>query len=267
MSVQYLDLKNQRFGNLTAIELVNDFEKNGTTKKWKCKCDCGNYINVSARILNYARKRKRNISCGCSRKTSYLGKIFGDYIVLKYIGSTPDKKHKRYLCECKKCGKQIILNSLQLYKCKKCQECQKNETKKIKKIKNVLYRMKQRCYNENDKSYINYGFRGIKICDEWLGNSDNFVKWFLSNKNDDNVDLTIDRIDNNGNYCPENCRLVNRKIQNNNKRNNIIIEYNNKKQTLKQWCEELNLPYRKTHKRLYELGWSVEKAFSQESKK
>lgn len=265
MAVQYLDLKNQRFGNLTTIELVNDFEKNGTTKKWKCKCDCGNYINVSARVLNDARKRKINISCGCSKKARYLGKIFGDFIVLKYIDSTQDKKHKRFLCECKKCGKQTILNSLQLYKCKKCQECQKNDSNKIKKIKKILYQMKQRCYNENNKDYINYGFRGIKICDEWLGNSDNFVKWFLNNKNYDD-DSTIDRIDNNGNYDPSNCRWVNRKTQANNTRSNHFFTYNNKTKTITQWCEFFNISKGTFYSRL-KRGWSIEKALTTPTKK
>ena len=105
-----------------------------------------------------------------------------------------------------------------------------------------LTRIKSRCYNKNNPRYKDYGGRGITICDEWLNDFMNFYNWAMTNGYKEN--LTIDRIDVNGNYEPNNCRWVTPKIQSNNKRNNIIVKYNNEKMTLKQWSELLNLNYK-----------------------
>lgn len=264
MSVAYCNLKGEKIGKLTPIELVDDFESNKTTKKWKCQCECGNFINFSSRVLNEAKKLNKNISCGCSRKNDLINTIHGDYLVIRYNKEIKNNKFRFFYCKCIKCGDEVILSTAQLYKHKMCQSCHKKEAKTIKKLKQKLSSIKRRCYDEKDKAYVNYGARGIRVCEEWLGNSDKFVEWALSNGYRE--DLTIDRIDNNGNYCPENCRWVDVYVQANNKRNNLNIEYNGKIQTLKQWCRELNLPYRQTHSRIYEKDWSVERAFSYKKK-
>lgn len=137
--------------------------------------------------------------------------------------------------------------------------------------------MKYRCYNPNSTSFKNYGARGITVCQEWLASERihtyehnnptkgflTFQKWALANGYTD--ELTLDRIDNNKGYCPENCRWVNAKVQNNNRRNNVLITYQGKELTLKQWCDELNISYIKAYQRLYRLHWSVDEVFSSTS--
>lgn len=107
-----------------------------------------------------------------------------------------------------------------------------------KNLYNRWYRMKRRCFDPNNKDYKDYGGRGITICDEWL-NFDNFCMWALENGYAAN--LTIERIDVNGNYEPNNCKWATLLEQANNKRRNHFIEYNGKKLTISQWARELNI--------------------------
>ena len=132
------------------------------------------------------------------------------------------------------------------------------------RIQNIFLHMKDRCYNPNFRDYKNYGGRGITICEEWQtphswkgGRA--FRKWALENGYADN--LTLDRIDVNKGYSSENCRWVSMKTQQNNKRNNRLITYNGKTQTIALWCEELKLPFSTVKNRLNK-GYPVEKIFS-----
>lgn len=99
--------------------------------------------------------------------------------------------------------------------------------------------MKQRCLNPNNKQYAYYGGRGIAICDEWVNDYSAFREWATDNGYQKG--LQIDRIDNDGNYEPSNCRWVDRITQSNNKSSNIVLEYNGKSQTLQQWSEEIGV--------------------------
>lgn len=143
----------------------------------------------------------------------------------------------------------------------------------LTRLNDIFRNMKRRCYNPKNKQFKDYGGRGIKLCDKWnnreivnLGRSGRFTKgwlafqeWALTHGYNDS--LTIDRLDNDKDYCPENCRWVSRKIQQNNKRNNRIIIYKGKSQTLAQWCDELCLNYHTVFYRLDVMHLSVEEAF------
>ena len=133
-------------------------------------------------------------------------------------------------------------------------------------VGSVLYNkwgsMKTRCYYPKSKDYKNYGGRGIKICDEWL-NYDNFRNWSISTGYQEG--LTIDRIDNDRNYEPSNCKWITMKEQQRNKRNNRIITYNGKSLTLVEWGEIYNINPDRIGARL-KNGWSVEDALSTEVK-
>lgn len=119
--------------------------------------------------------------------------------------------------------------------------------------------MKDRCYNYNHNAYKDYGGRGITICDEWLNDFMAFYDWSMSNGYSDN--LTIDRIDNNKGYSPDNCQYVSMKQQCRNRRNTIYITYNGKTKTLIDWCELLDLKYETIRRRFYR-GWDVKKLFT-----
>lgn len=99
--------------------------------------------------------------------------------------------------------------------------------------------MKSRCNNSSIYDYKYYGGRGIKICKEWVDFT-SFKDWAVQNGYAKN--LTLDRIDVNGNYCPSNCRWVTRKVQSNNKRNLHLLEYKGNVKTLTQWSSILDLP-------------------------
>lgn len=120
------------------------------------------------------------------------------------------------------------------------------------RLYNVWYSMKKRCDNVNVEQYKNYGARGINVCDEWRKDFLAFRTWAIANGYDENAEYgkyTIDRIDVNGNYSPENCRWVNWTIQQNNRRNNHRLRYNRQEKTLSELesitgIKQLTLRYR-----------------------
>ena len=128
-----------------------------------------------------------------------------------------------------------------------------------------LYRewasIKQRCYTPSVRGYENYGGRGIKMCAEWKESFELFMDWALKNGYSDN--LTIERVDVNGDYCPENCKWIPWEEQQKNRRFCRFIEYNGETKNLTEWCETLHLPYKMVHNRIHKLGWSFERAISE----
>lgn len=124
---------------------------------------------------------------------------------------------------------------------------------------NTFKRMKRRCLNPKDKNYASYGGRGIAICKEWLNDVSLFVEW--STKNGWKRGLSIDRIDNDGNYTPENCRWVDQKTQCNNTRRTKFLVFKGRRQSITQWAEEFNLDPSNVGRRL-KNGWTIEEALN-----
>ena len=112
---------------------------------------------------------------------------------------------------------------------------------KNKRLYSIYKNMKNRCYNKNGQDYNYYGGKGVIICDEWINDYMNFKNWALKNGYSDN--LTIDRINVNGNYEPSNCRWVDMKTQMNNTTQNHMITYNGEIKTMAEWSEILDIPY------------------------
>lgn len=192
------------------------------------------------------------------------GMRFNRLIVIERVSNVG--RDPAWLCRCD-CGKTIRVTSghLKSGHTKSCGcyrsdviVCQghKNATHGMKgsRLYRIWVGMKTRCLNSNMPYYKNYGGRGITICEEWL-EFEPFRDWALANGYRD--DLTIDRLDVNGNYCPSNCAWKTPKEQGNNTRFNRYIEYSGKRMTLKQWSESTGIKATTISERL-RRGWSIE---------
>jgi hypothetical protein len=121
-----------------------------------------------------------------------------------------------------------------------------NETKT--RLHRIWAGIKARCYNTTIPQYKNWGGRGITVCDEWKDSYETFRDWALNNGYQEN--LTIDRIDNDKGYNPNNCRWATPKQQSNNKRNNTLITFNNETHTISEWAEIIGVKSRTIQRRL-----------------
>lgn len=127
------------------------------------------------------------------------------------------------------------------------------------RVYRIYAKIKRRCFAEDDPAFPRYGGRGITMCNEWKDSFESFSHWAYASGYRD--DLSIDRIDNDGNYSPENCRWANVYEQANNKRNSTRYSYQGKTQTLASWCREKNMSYKVVWYRLSK-GWPFEEAIS-----
>jgi hypothetical protein len=156
----------------------------------------------------------------------------------------------------------------------------KNEcaAKRARKFRNNIYEnkrlygiyngIKKRCYTLKDKRYKDYGGRGIKMCESWLSSEngfDNFADWAIESGYQSN--LTIDRIDVNGDYCPENCQWITLKAQSNNKRETRWVDYNGEHVQLCILCDRLGISYDTVHDRIYKRKWDVNRAIETPSER
>lgn len=222
---KFENLAGQRFGKLLVIERAPNL---GKYTAWLCKCDCGEFKVVPA----YRLKSGQTASCGCANRIEVQIEAGRRYGMLEAICLVPQPKtRKRYwLCRCD-CGnlKYIPEYCLQTGQSSSC-GCQKSTLASIANTKHgeadsrlfhVWSSMKQRCSNPNRAEYRNYGARGISVCEEWSNDYTAFRDWALSTGYDENAPrgkCTLDRIDVNGNYEPDNCRWVDAIAQAENRR-------------------------------------------------
>lgn len=181
-----------------------------------------------------------------------------------YTYGKKSRRYAKFQCDCGNI-KTIRVYNVTSESTKSC-GCKKHINMTPRNIKhglcysrlyNIWRKMIYRCKSKSYHEYEYYGGRGIKVCEEWENNFLTFYNWAINNGYKDN--LSIDRINTNGNYTPDNCKWSTSEEQGNNKRNNINITINDKTQTLAQWCKELNLKYTTVLMRI-KRGWSYEEA-------
>lgn len=197
------------------------------------------------------------------------GERYNRLTILKESAQRGYRRH--FLCRCI-CGtvKEVCLASMRSGAVKSCGCLVKERAQKTsvhgqwnKPIYGVWRDMIQRCTNPNIKNFHLYGGRGIKVCKGWM-EAKSFIDWAFANGYDSG--LTIDRIDVNGDYSPENCRWVSVKVQQNNKRTNVVIEYKGVRRNLRQWSKITGTNHETLRRRLKE-GWSVERALFGENQR
>lgn len=274
------DYIGKKFGLLTVIG--QSPKTNRYSNRFDFQCDCGNVISECPGRVLYGHKkscgkcRKRNTSYELEQKiTNSIGMKFGKLTIIGV--SHKNGSGKNYAkCKCE-CGNiiDVLPNSLFNNQSKSC-GCSKSNNSilannkstssgnyKDGRTKHLLYgtwhQMINRCENPKSKHYDRYGGRGIKVCDEWH-DFWSFVKWSDSIGGRPNG-YTLDRIDNDGNYCPENCRWADWKTQTSNKSSNRYITYNGKTQTIQQWSINIGLNEQTLTNRI-NRGWSIEKALT-----
>lgn len=122
----------------------------------------------------------------------------------------------------------------------------------------IWFDMKRRCYQKQNKRWDKYGGRGIKVCPEWVNDFQAFFDWSMAHGYADC--LTIDRINMDGDYSPDNCRWADKFQQANNRSNNHYITYRGKTKTMMEWSKEIGMSYTTLRRRI-NSGWNVNEAF------
>ena len=177
-------------------------------------------------------------------------------------------RQTKWLCKCD-CGNSVYVSGSNL-KASHVQSCgclvrdiakssHMTHGARRTRLYNIWRGMKKRCRNANDPFFADYGGRGISICNEWEHNFQLFYDWAMANGYKEN--LTIDRIDNEKGYCPENCRWATMKIQSRNRRGNHLLTFRGITRPIQEWAEIMGIPHTALRKRL-KYGWSVEDALT-----
>lgn len=257
----------ERFGKLIVQRW--DTEKH----KWECKCDCGKTTYTTKTKL----KNGHTKSCGCliyghdpKRLKDITGRRFGRLVAIEHTGYT-DRGQSiwRFQCDCGNIyeaqSAPVVYGSVISCGCYNREKTAKknfkhgfSESGKKEKLYSVWCSMRKRCRNENDQMYKYYGGRGITSCEEWE-DYPTFRKWAYENGYEEG--LTIDRIDVNGNYSPDNCRWIPMAEQMQNTRRNKYLTFNGETKCIAEWSREIGVSHNTIQRRLSH-GWTIEEALT-----
>lgn len=190
------------------------------------------------------------------RAKNLEGMRFGNLRVLYKVDAiSKSGTHEKWICQCD-CGEKGEFTSSTLKRRKNQCTCKASKADRDR-IRRIYKGMKERCYNTRNRQYVNYGGRGVKICNSWLRNFETFYIWAL--KHGYSSSLSIERINVNGNYSPANCIWANKYVQANNTRRNHRIEYMGQNKTISEWAHEIGMSPNTLYYRL-KRGWTIERA-------
>lgn len=190
-----------------------------------------------------------------------VGTRIGIYDVIYECEERANDGHKLYHVKCTECGWETDMLKASIGRAKRCNHIGLGGTYSLttadfvwsnKRLQRIFKHMKIRCYSEECRSYRWYGAKGIKICDEWLNNPQSFETWALSNGYNDT--LTIDRKEEDKDYCPENCRWITRKDNAKYKTTTFLITANNQTHTGKDWAKILGIGTNKINEYIHKYG-------------
>lgn len=192
-----------------------------------------------------------------------IGNRYGRLVVKEFVGIRGHSAVWKCLCDC---GNECDVTGISLrfgytHSCGCLQrEVVAQRSTKYERVSRRLYHiwygLVDRCTNQNCNSYKNYGARGISVCEDWK-DANNFFRWAFQSGYKEN--LTIERIDYDGDYCPENCRWATIKEQQNNRRNNRRVSINGQEKNLQEWCDIFGISQVTVHSRI-RLGWDIVRA-------
>lgn len=204
-----------------------------------------------------------------NRYEHLIGKRFNRLTILFFVTKKVNIEHYKCRCDCGK-EKSISIYDIMSGHTTSC-GCRASEVKKVIRLTHgdcrkgwtkefrAWINIKQRCYNKNNAAYQKYGGRGIIVAERWMISFDNFLKDMGRAPSKDH---SIERIKNDGNYEPSNCKWATRKEQNNNTRQNLLIRYRGQTKTCAQWCDQLGLNYDKVRQRIKLYNYTPERAFT-----
>ena len=250
MTKVIVDLSGQKFDLLTVLGPASKIPgKRGGY--WLCKCECGEIRPLPS---HYIKREEFFRSCGCHGK---IGQTINYWTIKSKITVVEDSQNY-YKCICK-CGKEkdVAVGHILNGSSKSCGCAKKEKFGSLSKNKNhSLYttwlNMRDRCNNENNKSYKNYGGRGISVCSRW----DDF-RLFVEDMGDRPDGATLDRIDSNGNYEPSNCRWATMSEQAVNRRTTVWIERGGQVLHLSEWARKYSVTNHTIRKWVRSKQWGT----------
>lgn len=200
-----------------------------------------------------------------SKRCDLAGQVFGRLTVLEYSHSNK-RGRAVWRCRCV-CGNEKLINGGALVAGTQSCGCYRVDRMMAAVFKHgrshsteyyAWSAMRDRCSNSNRHDWARYGGRGIKVCERWQ-----VFENFLADMGERPLNMSLDRIDPNGDYCPENCRWASMRTQGNNTRRNIYIEHDGRRQTVAQWADELKIVRSKFYYKMYKssppeaLRWAL----------